>query len=80
MRIEDLAEETSEKLKSLSDEQLTEILLPYFTVTRPEIAPKQTRMSERVEIVALSPQKRAALALFQEEGLDLSFLRTKKKK
>ena len=79
MNLDELADLSADKLESLSNEQLTEILKPYFTVTRPELAPKQNSSGYRQEQIPLTPQKRAALALMAEEGLDLGFLRMKKK-
>lgn len=78
MTIEDLAELTSDKLKALSNDELTAILSPYFTVTRPELVVRKTPERQQA-IVNISPEKRAALALMSEEGIDLSFLRKRKK-
>lgn len=78
MTIEDLAELSGEKLKALSDAELTEILKPYFNVTRPELAPRKTERKDNL-ILKISPEKRAALALLSEEGVDLSFLKLKRK-
>ena len=80
MTLDELAELTSDKLKALTDEQLKEILSPYFTVTRPELAIKPQQYKQKEMAIPLTPQKRAALALMADEGIDLSFLRTKKKK
>lgn len=74
MTIEELADLSADRLKALSVESLTEILKPYFTITRPELAPKRTERKES-PILKLSPEKRAALALMSEEGVDLSFLK-----
>ena len=78
MNLEDLAELSGDKLKFLSDAELVEILKPYFEVTRPELAPKK-QQGLRQETLQLSPEKRAALAMLAESGVDLSFLRKKKR-
>lgn len=79
MTIEELAELTPEKLEALSDKELDEILKPYYMITRPEIAPKPQKKQEEAQLY-FSPQKRAALAMLAEEGVDLSFVKYRKKK
>lgn len=82
MTIEELAELTAEKLEALSDKELTAILSPYFIVTRPELAPRPEKKKESPTqgLMGLSPQKREALALLAQEGVDLSFLQHRRKK
>jgi hypothetical protein len=80
MTLEELAELSSDKLKALTDDQLKEILTPYFVVTRPELAPKPQQYKQKEMLIPLTPQKRAALALMAEEGIDIGFIRNKKKK
>ena len=79
MTIEELADLSADRLKALSTEELTEILRPYFNVTRPELAPKRSERKETPILKVISAEKRAALALLSEEGVDLSFLRRRKK-
>lgn len=77
MNLQDLTELSAAKLKALSDAELTEILKPYFTVTRPELVVRKTVV--KTEAAFLSPEKRKAFALMAEEGIDLEFLRRKRK-
>ncbi len=80
MTIEELAEQTVDKLKALSNEDLTKILEPYFPKTRPELVKKARVESKQKELpVYISPAKSKAMALLEEEGIDLSFLKGKKK-
>lgn len=53
MTLEDLLECSADELEKLSDTELTELLAPYFKVTRPEIAGKMQRTSG----VAKQPKK-----------------------
>jgi len=78
MNIEELADLPWEKLKALSDDELRKILEPYFNVTRPERQLKVEKKTIEPQMY-LSPQKKAALAMLQEEGLDLGFLTRKKR-
>jgi hypothetical protein len=79
MTIEELANLTAEKLEALSDKQLIEILSPYFNVTRPELVQRVTEHKQsNNKILNLTPEKQKALALLQEEGVDLSFLMRRK--
>lgn len=80
MTIEELADLTSDKLKALSEEELRKILEPYFNVTRPERIEKVTVSKPAAEQIYLSPQKKAALAMLAEEGVDMSFLKGKRRK
>ena len=80
MTIEELADLHSDELAKLTTTQLEEVLKPYFNVTRPELAPKSVKGMRQETQVYLSPQKRAALAALQDEGIDLSFLNKRKKK
>ena len=81
MTIEELAELSGTELKKLTDEELDKVLRPYYIVTRPECVIRTEKKSQQTEMaINLTPQKRAALALMAEEGIDLSFLRMKRKK
>ena len=77
MQLEELADLTSDKLCKLTDKELIEILSPFFTVTRPELVVRKTAI--KTEAMLLSPEKRKAFALLAEEGIDLDFLRRKRK-
>lgn len=81
MTITQLAELTADQLKALTDKQLDEILRPYYTVTRPELAPKPVKNSEpKQQELYISPEKRKALELLKESGIDCSFMDRKFKK
>ena len=84
MTIDELADLTSEKLKALSDKELVEILSPFFSVTRPELATKPNERKSfgvsKPNLSSMSPQQRAILALMNDEGIDTSFLNRRKKK
>lgn len=79
MRIEELAEWTPEKLEALTDQQLLEICKQYFNVTRPEMVEKKPKAIEQPQQY-LSPNKRAALEMLQEAGVDVSFMNRRKKR
>lgn len=78
MTLSELAELTADKLEKLTDKELEEILKPYYNVTRPELAPKKQTIMQQPQLY-LSPQKRAALALMEDEGIDMSFLQRKRR-
>lgn len=81
MTIEQLAELTADKLAALSTEELDKILRPYYQVTRPELAPKPNVNGKQVyePMPYMTPGKKAAFEAMKAEGMDLSFLRRKKK-
>lgn len=85
MTIEELTH-NPDKMASMSDAELLEFWKPYFTVTRPElverVAPRQKTQTrqEVVQTTPISPEKKRALELLASEGVDLSFLNTRKKK
>lgn len=78
MTIEQLAEQTADKLKALSDEELDKVLRPYYTVTRPELIVRKEKKEEPQ--MYLTPAKKEALALLQESGVDISFMKRKFKR
>lgn len=78
MTLSELAELTADKLEKLTDKELEEILKPYYNVTRPELAPKKQTTMQQPQLY-LSPQKRAALAMLEAEGIDMSFLQRKRR-
>lgn len=79
MKLEDLADFTAAQLEALSDKQLEEILKPHFPNTRPEMVVKKEKQSNEPQLY-LSPQKKAALAALEADGLDISFMKRKFKK
>jgi hypothetical protein len=79
MTITELADLPADKLEKLSDKELTEILSPFFNVTRPEMV-RVTRVKQQEPAVYISPEKRKVLAMLEEEGLDLGFLNKRRKK
>lgn len=75
--LEELCECSAEQLEAMTDAQLTEHFKKYFPVTRPEQARvvRQTAAERQAPAIYLSPQKKAALAALQDDGVDLSFMR-----
>ncbi len=78
MTLEDLCECDAETLKKMTDTELLEHFKQYLTVTRPELAAKQPRTTQQPGL-KLDPKKQAALAALAAGGLDLSFMKRKKK-
>jgi len=84
MTINDLATLSGSELKKLTDQQLDEILRPYYPLTRPE--QKKARESsggkyqQQTLLSTLSPTKREALKELEESGIDLSFLNKRVRK
>lgn len=83
MTLEELCENhTVEQLKAMTDEALLKHFEPYFAVTRPEIAqraqPKETQTT--MNQVYMSPQKKQAMATLASLGVDMGFLKARKKK
>lgn len=82
MTLEELADNTADKLEALSQEQLEAILKPYFPQTRPEIV-QVNRPNVRISnepAVILTKEKQAALALLAAEGCDVSELLKRRKR
>jgi uncharacterized membrane protein len=81
MTIQELANLTADQLEALSEKEKIEILSPYFNVTRPELVQQlaPARQQQKPVIQNLTPAKQKALALLQEEGVDLGFLMRKKR-
>ena len=78
MTLEELCECSAEQLKAMSDEELLKHFQNYLCVTRPEQAAKP-RSEPSTPPVYISPQKKAALAALAAEGVDVSFMRRKKR-
>ena len=78
MNIEDLVDLSADEWDKLSDKELYEICKAYFNVTRPELCTKPTTKKEEPKVY-VSPQKQQALLALQEAGVDISFMRRKKK-
>lgn len=77
MTIEELSDLPVDQLEALTVEQLTEILKPKFPTTRPELVVRPVERKNDSIQMQLSPQKKAALAMLADEGVDLSFLKRK---
>lgn len=76
MTYEELADLTSDKLESLNDKQLEEILKPFFPETRPEIVQvsrSNIRTNNNPSII-ISKEKQEALKLLAAEGYDMTHL------
>lgn len=83
MNYEELADNTADKLAALTNEQLEEILKPYFPQTRPELVrlnkPSMVRLKNE-PVKQLDAVKQAALKKLAEQGIDLSDLFKRKKR
>ena len=83
MTLEELCENhTVEQLRAMTDEELLKHFEQYFSVTRPEIAqraaPKETQTT--MNQVYMSPQKKEALSKLAALGVDMGFLKQRKKR
>lgn len=78
MTLEEICECDAETLRRMTDAELLKHFEQYLIVTRPELAAKQPRKVEQPAI-KLDPKKQAALAALAAGGLDLSFMKRKKK-
>lgn len=78
MTIEQLCELSAFQLEQLTDEQLLEYFKPFLTVTRPELVVRKPQKQQEPQMY-LSPQKKAALEKLGDLGVDMSFMRRKKK-
>ena len=77
MTIEELADLSADKLSKLTDSELDEILKPYYTATRPEMIVRKQHVTEPV--IYLSPQKKLALEMLREQGVDVDALLKRKR-
>lgn len=82
MKLEELCELTSERLQALSTEELTNILRPYFDVTRPELVQlsRPVKHNEPEHRIQLSPEKKKALEQLGQDGMDILEMIKKRKK
>jgi len=80
MTIDELADLTADKLEKLSDKELDEILKPYYTVTRPEMVQHRVKQEPAQPPIYLSPQKKLALELLRENGVDVDAIIKRRKK
>lgn len=76
MTLEELLDSSAAKLKAMSDAELQEHFKKYFTVTRPELAPRPAK-KELFDPEAL--ERKQKLAKLAELGIDVSALSYKKK-
>ena len=79
MTLEELCDCDADTLEKLTDEELTKLLMPYFTVTRPEMVQRKTVAKPEPQIY-LSPQKKLALEMLREQGVEVDMLMRRKKK
>lgn len=80
MTLEQLADAPADVLEKLKDDELLAIFKSYFPTCRPEMIVRKAKKVVMEEQVYISPQKRAALALLEERGVDLSFMKRKIRK
>lgn len=78
MTIEELANWPADKLKALTKEQLYELCKEWFPKTRPEMIERKPTANSQAQMI-LSPEKRKALAMLADEGVDISFVNRKKR-
>lgn len=66
----------------MTDQELLAHFEPFLKVTRPELAEKPKAKMEREQSVMnfLSPEKKARLAALAAEGVDVSFVKHKRRK
>lgn len=67
--------EDLDTLEKMSDDELRKYCEPYFTVTRPELAPRNTVRTPVIDPVAQFKAKKLAAM-----GIDVSYLFNKKKR
>lgn len=79
MTIEEIVECDADTLEKMSDEELLKHFQKYLTVTRPELAVKPSTKKSTEPAIYISPQKQEALRLLAESGVDISFIKRKKK-
>jgi hypothetical protein len=80
MTIEEILDCSAEQLKAMSDEELLKHFQQYLCVTRPELAAKERK--DKVPIVNPifhDPKKKAALEALAATGIDISFIRRRKR-
>ncbi len=82
MQLEQLLDCSADKLEAMSDAELLAHFEPFLKVTRPELAEKPRAKQEREQSVMnfMSPEKKARLAALAAEGIDVSFIKHKRKK
>lgn len=81
MTLEELAESSASQLEAMSDAQLLEHFQKYLSVTRPELATKPTATKKNeAPVPTMSAQQRLALEQLAAEGVDLSFMKMRRRK
>lgn len=77
MTIEELLECSPEILEKMSDAELLKHFEPFLNVTRPERIVKKATKTEVKEYI--SPARQKALDFLADSGIDLSFMKHKRK-
>ena len=80
MKIDDLVGCSAAELEAMSDSELLEHFKPYFTVTRPEMAPRPVQPSFKPTAITQPKVFSQNLAKMKELGIDLDFLKTAARK
>lgn len=81
MTIEEILECSAAQLEAMSDDALLKHFQQYLDVTRPErVIERKNNNEPRPQVqVYLSPAKQKAMAMLADSGVDLSFLKKRRK-
>jgi predicted nucleotide-binding protein (sugar kinase/HSP70/actin superfamily) len=80
MGIDEICGLSAEQLAALTDEQLLAYFKPFLDVTRPERIKREKQKEIKLIQIQLSPAKQAALKALQESGVDMDFLKARRKR
>jgi len=75
MIIDELADLSADKLAAMDDKELNAVLMPFFNITRPELAPRPVQRQSSID-----PIMTQGVAKLKELGFDMSYLLKKKRK
>lgn len=80
MSIDEICGYTAEQFAALDDEKLLALLKEWLPVTRPEHIKREKQKETKLIQIQLSPAKQAALKALQESGVDMDFLKARRKR
>ncbi len=80
MTIEEILDCSADELEKMTDEDLLKHFSQYLSVTRPELAPRQTRQTTMDSIIPVNAQTQLAAKQLSALGVDVSHLFSKRKK
>lgn len=78
MTLEQILDCSAAQLKAMTDAELLQHFQQYFPTTRPELVIR-SQNRQPVQQIVLTPQKQAVMQMMAAQGVDLSFLRRRKK-